>query len=241
MPKKQLDSFDFPEGFIFSKKFCIQRRLGSGWEGEVYAVQELQTGIERAAKFFYPHRNKNNSAAKFAAKKFHKLRDCSMVTHYMTQERIFYRGFPIHYLISEYVEGEILSNFLTRQPGKRLHWYRALHLLYGLAKGMEEVHREREYHGDLHSDNVIVQSAGLEFDLKLIDFYQWGPVSRENIAHDVAQLIRILYEAIGGKKYYAKQPNIIKEICCGLKNSLIQKKFRSAGKLREFLELTEWD
>lgn len=48
--------------------------LGSGWEGEVYKILETSTGIECAAKLFYPYRNENNCASKFNAKKLHKLR-----------------------------------------------------------------------------------------------------------------------------------------------------------------------
>ncbi|MCH8043431.1 MAG: serine/threonine protein kinase, partial [Planctomycetes bacterium] len=40
---------------------------------------------------------------------------------------------------------------------------------------------------------------------------------------------------------YAKHPQQIKTICCGLKRSLILKKYRTAGQLREYLEMMQWD
>ena len=43
--------FDFPAGKIIAGKYVIERPLGSGWEGEVYAIEERATGIRRAAKF----------------------------------------------------------------------------------------------------------------------------------------------------------------------------------------------
>ena len=52
--RKRIESFNFPEGLIFQNKFKIGKRLGGGWESEVYRVYELMTGIERAAKFFFP-------------------------------------------------------------------------------------------------------------------------------------------------------------------------------------------
>ncbi|MBM2830174.1 MAG: serine/threonine protein kinase domain protein, partial [Gammaproteobacteria bacterium] len=53
--------------------------------------------------------------------------------------------------------------------------------------------------------------------------------------------IQIFYDALGGKRHYAKQPQEIKDICCGLKRSFIAKKFRTAGKLRSYLESMQWD
>ena len=50
--KKKIDSFDFPSGMEVSSKYKIVKKLGWGWEGEVYQIKETLTGIERAAKFF---------------------------------------------------------------------------------------------------------------------------------------------------------------------------------------------
>lgn len=53
-------------------------------------------------------------------------------------------------------------------------------------------------------------------------------------------MIHVFHEALGGAKHYSKQPLEIKHICNGLKRSLILKKFRSAGQLRQYLETMEW-
>jgi len=237
----KISGFDFPVGKRLGKKYEILDKLGQGWEGEVYLVRELLTGIERAAKFFFPQRNKNNKTLVFYAKKLHELRHCPIVIQYLTQETITIRGMDISYLISDFIEGELLSEFLLRQPGRRLPPFQALHLLHALASGIENIHHMREFHGDLHIDNVIIRRFGLSFDLKLLDMFYWGGARNENIQYDVNNLIRIFYESIGGKKHYAKQPKEVKEICCGLKNSLIMKKFRSAGQLREYIETMEWN
>lgn len=238
---QSLDSFDFEPGRILAKKYQVESLLGKGWEGEVYRLTELSTGIERAGKFFYPKRNKHNRNLKFYAQKLHKLRSCPILIQYHTQEIMWNRGERISFLISEYVEGELLSEFLKRQPGQRLHPFQAVHLLHALARGMERIHLLREYHGDLHTDNIMVASHGLGFELKLIDMYWWGSARPENISADVVDLVRVFYDALGGKKTYAKQPLAVKEICCGLKQSLILKKFRTAGKLRQYLENMTWD
>jgi tRNA A-37 threonylcarbamoyl transferase component Bud32 len=237
----EIDHFDIKPGRILARKYEVIQSLGTGWEGEVFLVREHPTDIERAVKLFYPRRNVKDRTANFYARKLHKLRHCSVAIQYHTRETITYRGFPITLLVSEFVEGELLTSFLARQPGKRLTPFQGLHLLHALATGIECIHLMKEYHGDLHTDNIIVQRYGLGFDLKLLDFYHWGTPRPENILEDVLDLIRILYDAVGGPGHYKHQPQVIKYICCGLKRTLILKKFRTAGQLREHLETLTWE
>lgn len=234
-------SFEFKPGRVLAKKYKVLSLLGSGWEGEVYKLLELETGIERAGKFFFPERNVKNKTLRFCAKKLHKLRYCDILIHYNTQEQIIFQRQRISFLVSEYVEGILLSDFLSGLPRKRLDSFHALHLLYALAKGIECIHGLREYHGDLHPQNIIVTRLGLNFDLKLIDLFHWKAATSENIHDDVCDLIRIFYDAIGGPKAYPKQPREIKQVVCGLKRSLILKKFKSARHLRMFLENMRFD
>jgi serine/threonine protein kinase len=241
-PRKRpiVDSFDLRPGRRLAAKYEVVASLGTGWEGEVYKIREVSTGIERAAKFFFPQRNPNNRTLTWYAKKLHKLRHCPIVIQYQTQERIVFRRHPITFLVSEYVEGELLSTFLRRQPGQRLSVFQGLHLLHALAAGIESIHALREYHGDLHTDNVIVRRYGLGFNLKLVDMFRWQMPKLQNIQDDVVDLIKIFHEAVGGLRHYARLPREAKQIICGLKRSLILKKFRTAGHLRRYLETLQW-
>jgi len=239
--KASLLEFNLRPGQMLTRYYEIVDLLGSGWEGEVYLVREKSTGIERTAKLFFPVRNRGDKTAKRYAQKLHKLRHCPIVIQYQAQLNVTFKRIPVTVLISEFVEGELLSQFLARQPGQRLPPFQAIHLLHALAKGMETIHAIGEYHGDLHSENIIIQRYGLSFDLKLVDMYHWGRPSAANIREDVIDLVRLLYDAVGGKKHYAKQPAAIKSICCGLKRSLIQQRFRSAADLRQHLEIMNWD
>ena len=239
--KLRVDTFGFAPGRVLAGKYEVVSLLGSGWEGEVYRIRERDTGIERTAKFFFPQRNPKDRTALFYAKKLHKLCSCRIVIQYHTRETVVYRGQKVTFLVSDFVEGELLSDFLKRQPGGRLAPFQALHLLHALASGMDCIHRHREYHGDLHPDNVIVQRYGLGFDLKLLDMFHWGGARPENIRDDVCDLVRIFYDAVGGRRHYARQPREVKAICCGLKRSLILSKFRTAGQLKAYLETMEWE
>ena len=195
-PRSQrIDSFHFSPRRIVARKYEIVSLLGTGWEGEVYLVKECETGIERAAKFFFPQRNPKNKTFRFYARKLHKLRHCPILIHYYTQETMTFKGIPITLLVSEYVEGERLTEFLERQPGQRLGTFQGLHLLHALAKGIEQIHLLREYHGDLHAGNIIVQRYGLGFDLKIFDVFHWATPKPENIQDDVCDLVcRLLLE-----------------------------------------------
>jgi RIO-like serine/threonine protein kinase len=148
---------------------------------------------------------------------------------------------PVTLLVSDYVEGELLATFIKRQPGRRLDHFQALHLLHALASGIEDIHNEGEYHGDLHDENIIIQRRGLGFEVKLLDMYHWGRPSAANIRSDVLNLVRLFYDVLGGRARYRHHPPEIKSICCGLKTSLILAKFRTAGQLRQYLEDLEWE
>jgi len=239
--KFEISSFDFEPGRILAKKYEVISRLGSGWEGEVFLLRETATGIERAAKFFFPQRNPRNRALNFYARKLHKLRDCPALIQYHTQETIHYAGSDVSFLISDYVEGEILLEFLREQPGDRLDPFQGLHLLHSLTQAIEAVHLRNDYHGDLHPGNIIVRRRGLGFDIKLLDFFHWGQPSPTNLRDDICDVIRIFYDAIGGKARYSRQPPEVKGIILGLKRSLILKKFKTVTHLREHLETMSWN
>jgi serine/threonine protein kinase len=235
-----IDSFRLAPGRILAKKYEVISLLGAGWEGEVYLIREIATGIERTAKIFFPERNPKDKAVKFYAKKLHKLRHCPMAIQYSAQEHLTVKGLPVTLLISEYVEGELLSKFISQQPGKRLQPFQALHVLYALATGMECIHSIGEYHGDLHTDNIILQRYGLGFDMKLVDLFQSNTSKRESIQNDTVDMIHIFHEILGGSKHYARQPAAVKAICNGLKRTLILKKFKSASQLRRYIEIMQW-
>lgn len=237
----RIKAFNFPPGRRIAGKYEVVSQLGQGWEGEVYKIREVGTDIERAAKVFFPHRNLKNRTANEFARKLHALRECPMIVQYYTRETMTVRREPVTVLISEFVEGELLSEYIARAPGKRLHVFQAVHLLHALAAGLESIHRMGEYHGDLHEDNIMVRRVGLSYELKLLDPFYWGHVSRRETRNDdILNLIRVFYDSLGGIKHYHKLPPEVKAICCGLKHSLILRKFRTVSALRIHLETMVW-
>ncbi|MCO4794948.1 MAG: protein kinase family protein [Bacteriovoracaceae bacterium] len=234
------NSFYLDEGDIISNRFTVLDKLGSGWEGEVYRVEEMLTKQERAIKLYYPKRNKKFKVSTRYAQKLEKLIDCPIVMNYLSHEIIFIGKNEVACLACEFIEGEILAQFVEKQRGKRLGIFPAIHLLYSLTQGVEAIHLEGEYHGDLHTENIIIKHFGLEFDIKILDFHHWGDSKQSNREEDIIKLIRIFYDILGGADRYPKLPPSIKHIICGLKRGLILKKFRSVSHLRVHLETMDW-
>lgn len=238
---KAVDSFDFAIGRVLAGKYRIERLLGGGWEGEAYQVTEVTTGVQRAAKVFYPQRNIGDRALRAYARKLEKLSDCAALIRYHHTDTFRHSGSRISFVLSELVQGEILEEFVKRQPGRRLPMFEALHLLRAVARGVAQIHQRGEYHGDLHDRNVLVQRRGVHFEVKLLDLFSDKSSTRTRQQDDVVDLGRLLYDMVGGRERYPRQPHEIKAICRGLRRSLILDRFRSSADLVVHLDGFEWD
>ncbi len=235
-----ITSFGLPPGRVLGGRYVVDSLLGGGWEGEVYRIRERRTGAPRAAKLFFPQRNVDDKAVDFYARKLEKLRHCPIVIKYHHSETVRVRGAPVTALISEFVEGVPLEGLIASRPGRRMPVQEALQILHALALGLEQIHARGEYHGDLHSENVLVQRWGVHFGVKLVDLYDFGRPSAANRREDVINAVRLLYDMLGGQRWYARQRDEIRWIVAGLKRTVIGKRFPSARRLREHLDSFEW-
>jgi len=240
-PSKKPKRFDFPAGRTIAGKYVIERLLGSGWEGEVYVIVERNTGIRRAAKFYYPHRDPMGKSAIAYARKLDALRHCPILMQYHHQEIAWVKRRKVTVVISELVEGQKLSEFLASQPRHRLTTFEALHILYALARGIAPIHARGEYHGDIHDDNIMIRRMGVTFDVKLLDFFDLGKPTRGKIQKDVLNLIEVFQIIVGGRENYARQPKVVKDIIRGGKDSLVLQRFQSAGDIQRHLENLTWE
>ncbi len=240
-PSRKIKRFDFEPGRTVGGKYVIERLLGSGYEGEVYAIVEKATGIRRAAKFYYPFRDPLGKSAIVYARKMDALRHCPILLQYHHQEIASVQRKRVTVVVSELFEGEKLSDFLSRQPGGRLTTFEALHVLYALSRGIAPIHARGEYHGDIHDDNIMIRRQGIGFDVKLVDFFDLGRPTKKKIWKDVLNLVMVFHTIVGGREQYAKQPKVVKDIIRGLKDSLILARFNSAGDIQRHLENLDWE
>lgn len=232
-----MPSINLKKGFIINQKYRVLKSVGKGTEGEVYLIEEIKTKIRRAAKIFYPSKNKNNKTLEFYAKKLHKLEKCSLLISYHTDGVFVYKNKEFNFLVSEFIDGIMLSQFIENQPLKKIEAYQAFTILYNLVCGIEEIHKLNEYHGDIHTDNIIIEKFGTSTQLKLIDIYNWNKDSKsQNKKDDLYNVIYTFYESLGGRKYYKYQPNYIKEICLGLHRPKILQKYKNISGLKKHLE-----
>lgn len=236
------ESYDFYPGRILAKKYEVIERVGESSDGEIYRLHERATGIERTAKFFFPHVDPYNRRMAAHAKRLNKLSHCRILSRYRTQETIQVKGDQVTFFVSDFTSGQLLSDYLAEKPSKRLGEFEALHLIYAITKGVEDLHRLGETHGAIDIDNILVKRQGLGFAVKLLDIPLHTDARNrcERLRDDVCDIIRVFYDLLGGSRYYSKQRREIKSIVCGLRKSLIIEKFRDAGKLRMHLEGLDW-
>lgn len=231
--------FSLREGQTLGRNYYIVEWLGRGWEGEVYKVEERRTGIIRAAKIFYPTHSPKKVLT--YAHKLHKLRSCPIVINYHHRDLARVGKDSVEFVVSDFIDGEKLSDYIARQPHKALLSFEALHLFYALVVGVEYFHVLGEYHGDIHTDNIMVKRRGMSFEIFLIDFFDLGKSSKSKIQADIYDMITVLFEMIGEGKGYKKAGADIKQIIMGRKHSLISKKAKNAGQLRLLLENLNWE
>lgn len=232
--------FFIEPGQTLGPHYIVEGSLGSGWEGDVYRIREKRTGIVRAAKIFYDQKGVREAPFLRYARKLYKLKACPIIIQYHHHDSVQIDGRRLDFLVSDFVEGEVLSCFLNRQPHYKLSHFEALHLVYSLAIGLEQIHHLGEYHGDIHSDNVMVKRRGLGFDVHLIDFFDLGRPTKAKIQNDVIDLVSVFYDVIGRQNYYSEAPGQIKQIILGRKRGLIIEKYKNAGQLRNALENLQW-
>lgn len=232
-------SYNFQPGRILARKYQVVAPLGSVREGEIYTLSECATGIERTAKFFYPHVDPLGRVATIHAQKLHKLRHCPILMQYRTQETISIGGAAVTFLVSDFVRGERLGDFIARQPGQRLEWFEALHLLLAMARGIELMHDAGESAGALRLDNIIVRRVGLGFQAKLMELATGGRARPEHRRNDAHGMIRLFHEVIAGGGGGKDLPDPVRDQL-GTRRRPHFENYRDAADIRIALERLRW-
>lgn len=230
-------SYNFQPGRILARKYEVIAPLGRVREGEIYTLSECATGIGRTAKFFYPHIDPRGQIATRHAQKLHKLRHCPILMHYRTQETISLRGAAVTFLVSDLVQGELLGDFIERQPGRQLGWFEALHLLLSMVRGIESIHLAGESAGSLRLDNIMVRQTGLGFQTKLMELTTTNRTGPEHRRGDTQALVSLFHVMVANQRH--AMPSAVIELL-GTKRRPAVREWRDAGDLRYRLEHLNW-
>lgn len=142
---------------LIGNKWKIVRNLGGGSYGEVWEVENVETGERAVAKI--PHSVKMNRRFMQEAGILKRFRNHPHAVH---MREIAQEGGKV-VLIQEFVEGKTLQQLLEEgMEGKEKEkGYRQLVEVVAYAHDQNIMHR------DIKPENIIIQSSG---DLKLLDF-----------------------------------------------------------------------
>ncbi len=156
-----------PPGTLLAGKFRIERLLGSGAMGAVYAIRHEITRHERALKLLHPEarmvpdlvrRFLNEASAAGRAGNPHLVETFDAGT--------LPTGEP--YVVMELLRGETLGQALARE--RALSPGRAADIVAQAAEGIEAAHRAGIIHRDLKPDNLFLTTLEGRPFVKILDF-----------------------------------------------------------------------
>ena len=246
-------SFELAPGRILARKYEVLGPIrakrwaalaGDSTDLGLYLLQERDTGIERTGKFFFsdPNGDARNAGVCEYAQKLHKLRHVDILMQYRTQENVSVAGERATMLVSDYVEGQFLPDFLADRPFSRLTAFEGLHFLHALVLGVEQIHQLGEHVGELMPENILVRRYGLGFKVKLIDLETTtGRGFRQMARDDATRLLHIFKGVLGGPSMMAKQPEPVRRLLAtAVRSRPTSSGFRDASELRVSLETLDW-
>jgi len=156
-----------PAGTLLAGKFRIERLLGAGAMGAVYAIDHELTRHKRALKLLHPevrlvpdlvHRFLNEASAAGRAGNPHLVETFDAGT--------LPTGEP--YVVMELLQGETLGSLLARE--RAIGPARASDLIAQAAEGMHAAHRAGIIHRDIKPDNLFITLREGRPFVKILDF-----------------------------------------------------------------------
>ena len=143
-------------------RYEIQRRLGRGGMGTVYAAHDPVLGRMVAIKVFLSDLDLPDAAERFTreARSAAALNHANIVT---THDYGEFSSQP--YIVMEYIQGETLTEIIRRKapvsPAEKLRW------IEELCTGVAYAHRIGVIHRDIKPTNLMIDRSGR---LKILDF-----------------------------------------------------------------------
>lgn len=105
------------------------------------------------------------------------------------------------YVVSEYIEGETLAQWMTDNPKPDLATVRGL--VDQIARGLQAFHRLEMVHQDLKPDNIMIDATGT---VKIIDFGATRVAGIEEVATPIAQMNLLGAAQYAAPEYFLGEP-----------------------------------
>ena len=158
-------------GTVVAGKYKVERLLGQGGMGSVWAGRHVTLGQLVAIKFVHPKlagsseaRRRFDNEAKAAA----RIKSRHAVT--VQDHGISEAGQP--YIVMEYLEGESLERTIRRRG--KLPFGEVVQIVAQSARALSAAHEARVVHRDLKPDNIFLardnEASKLGYAVKLVDF-----------------------------------------------------------------------
>lgn len=166
-------------GLVAAGRFRLERRIGGGGMGEVWAATQLVTGKSVALKFLKPSRAGD---ARSHARMAHEARAACAIRHPNVAEihdvAELDSGLP--FLVMDLLHGETLAAKLERE--KVLRPEEAARLMLPVVSAVQSLHAAGVVHRDLKPENVFLSQEG-EGDGVRVRVLDFGVAKLVNAAH----------------------------------------------------------
>jgi eukaryotic-like serine/threonine-protein kinase len=159
------------EGMIVADRYCVERMLGVGGMGTVWAGRHISLKRLVAIKFIHPKLASSGEALRRfdveakAAAQLESRHAVAVYDHGVTAD-----GQP--YIVMEYLEGETLERAVRKRGSLPLPEVTAI--ITQAARALQAAHDAGIVHRDLKPDNVFLmrdpEAGKLGYTVKLVDF-----------------------------------------------------------------------
>lgn len=188
------DPLPLQKGDILAGKYCIERTLGLGGMGAVFAANHLILGKIVAVKVLLPSQmHQADAALRF----LREGRAASQIQseHVAKVLDVGTHGVGLPFLVMEFLEGEDLASRIQRLGPQPLHDVAAWVLQ--VCEVMEEAHAKGIVHRDIKPSNIFIarRPNGREL-IKVLDF------GISKVSEDLSDGFRTASRAILGSPFY---------------------------------------
>jgi serine/threonine protein kinase len=157
-------------GQLLDNRYRIERVLGAGGMGKVYAAVHLVTGKRFAIKMLHQQLTNDDEARRRFER---EAKVVSTIDHPHIVDLYDYGQTPtrVPFLVMEYMEGATLRSFLGTLSGTAMPVSQAVLFALQMAQALQHVHERGVVHRDVKPDNIQLEVDSLQnMVAKLFDF-----------------------------------------------------------------------